>query len=231
MKSGFILINKESGITSHDVVDKLRKITKIKKIGHAGTLDPIAAGLLILGVGRETTKKLFQLQKLDKEYVAKIRLGVVSDTFDREGRVKELKVEKIPTKKEIKKVLKTFVGKISQTPPPFSAKKIKGKKACDLVRRGIKIKLRPIEIKIYKIEVLKYCWPYLEIKVHCSSGTYIRSLASDIGKKLNCGGCIEELKRTKIGDFEVEKAKKLEELTSENWSKFLETDRGKALPR
>ena len=138
MKSGFILIDKEPGITSHDVVDKLREITKIKKIGHAGTLDPIATGLLILGVGKKATKKLSKLQKLDKEYVARIKLGAISDTFDKEGRIKEVKVEKIPTQKEIKKILKTFIGKINQTPPSFSAKKIKGKKACDLARKGIK---------------------------------------------------------------------------------------------
>jgi len=221
MKSGFILIDKEPGITSHDVVDKLREITKIKKIGHAGTLDPIATGLLILGVGKKATKKLSKLQKLDKEYVARIKLGAISDTFDKEGRIKEVKVEKIPTQKEIKKILKTFIGKINQTPPSFSAKKIKGKKACDLARKGIKIKLKPIETKIYKIEVLKYDWPYLEIKVHCSSGTYIRCLANDIGKKLNCGGYIEQLRRTKIGNFKVERAKKLEDLGSENWPKFL----------
>ena len=221
MKSGFILIDKKSGITSHDVVDELRKITKVRKIGHAGTLDPIATGLLILGIERKATKKLSNFQELDKEYIAKVKLGALSDTFDKEGKIKELKIEKIPTKKEIEKVLKTFMGKIKQTPPPFSAKKIKRRKACDLARKGLKIKLKPVEIKIYKIEILKYYWPYLEIKVHCSSGTYIRSLANDIGKKLACGGYIEELRRTKIGNFRVEKAKKLEEITSKNWHKFL----------
>ena len=219
--SGFILIDKPSGMTSHDVVDYLRKITKIKKIGHAGTLDPIATGLLILGIGREATKKLSQFQKLDKEYIAKIRLGAVSDTFDREGKISIFKKAKIPKEKEIKEVLKEFVGEILQTPPPFSAKKIKGVKLYELARKGILVKAKPKKVKICKIELLKYKFPYLEIKVNCSSGTYIRSLANDIGEKLGCGGYVEELRRTKIGNFRVEKAQKLENLNSKNWQKFL----------
>jgi tRNA pseudouridine55 synthase len=119
MKSegGFILINKPAGITSHDVVDKLREITKIKKIGHAGTLDPFATGLLILGIGREFTKKLSVFQKKDKEYIATLRLGAESDTFDIEGKIVEKKVEKIPERKEIEEVLKSFLGEIEQIPP------------------------------------------------------------------------------------------------------------------
>jgi len=221
MKSGFILIDKPSGMTSHDVVDYLRKITKIKKIGHSGTLDPIATGLLILGIGREATKKLSKFQKLDKEYVAKIRLGAVSDTFDRAGKIKEIEVKKIPTKNEIEEVLKTFQGEILQSPPPYSAKKIKGAKLYQLARKGILVKAKPKKVKIYKIEILNYDWPYLEIKVSCSSGTYVRSLANDIGEKLKCGGYIEELRRTKIGNFSVENAKKLKEINSENWQNFL----------
>ena len=218
---GFILIDKPSGMTSHDVVDYLRKITKIRKIGHAGTLDPIATGLLILGIGRKATKKLSQFQKLDKEYIAKIRLGAVSDTFDREGKILILKKVKIPKEKEVKEVLENFVGEILQTPPPFSAKKIKGVKLYELARKGILVKAKSKKVKIYKIKLLKYKFPYLEIKVNCSSGTYIRSLAKDIGEKLGCGGYVEELRRTKIGNFRVEKAQKLENLNSKNWQKFL----------
>ena len=128
MKGGFILINKPPGITSHDVVDKLREITGIKKIGHAGTLDPFAQGLLILGIGREFTKKLSIFQKKDKEYIATLRLGAESDTFDRDGKIVERTVEKIPEREEVEKVLKSFLGEIEQIPPLFSAKKIKGKK-------------------------------------------------------------------------------------------------------
>jgi tRNA pseudouridine55 synthase len=220
-QEGFILINKPAGITSHDVVDKLREITKIKKIGHAGTLDPFATGLLILGIGREFTKKLSIFQKKDKEYIATLRLGAESDTFDKEGKIVEKKVEKIPERKEIEEVLKNFLGEIEQIPPAFSAKKIKGKKLYELARRGIKVKPKPQKVKIYEISILEYGFPYLKIKVKCSSGTYIRSLANDIGKKLGCGAYVEELIRTKIGEFSVEKAIELSKLTPQNWKNFL----------
>lgn len=219
--SDFILIDKPKRITSHDVVNHLRKITGQRKIGHAGTLDPIATGLLILGIGRKATKKLSQFQKLDKEYIVKIKLGAISDTFDSEGKIEKKKVEKIPNLNEVEEVLKIFVGEIEQIPPSFSAKKIKGEKAYQLARKGLKIKLKPIKVKIYKIEILNYSFPYLEIKVLCSSGTYIRSLANDIGEKLSCGGYVEELRRIKIGNFSVEKAVKLDNLNSENWRNFL----------
>jgi tRNA pseudouridine55 synthase len=221
MEGGFILINKPSGITSHDVVDKLREITKIKKIGHAGTLDPFARGLLILGIGREFTKKLSIFQKKDKEYIATLRLGAESDTFDREGKIVEKKVEEIPERKEIEEVLKSFVGEIEQIPPVFSAKKIKGKKLYELARKGIKVEPKPQRVKIYEISILEYKFPYLKIKVNCSSGTYIRSLANDIGKKLGCGAYVEELTRTKIGEFSIEKAIALSKLNSKNWRNFL----------
>jgi tRNA pseudouridine55 synthase len=221
MKSGFLLVDKPEGMTSHDVVDYLRRITKIKKIGHAGTLDPIATGLLILGIGREATKKLSEFQKLDKEYIAKIKLGVKSDTFDKEGKIEKVQFEKIPKREEIEEVLKSFCGEILQTPPPYSAKKIKGKKAYELARKGIEVKLSPVNVKIYQIEILNYSFPYLEIKVSCSSGTYIRSLANDIGEKLKVGGLIEGLRRTKIGNFKVENAQKLSQINSENWQNFL----------
>jgi tRNA pseudouridine55 synthase len=221
MKSGFLLVDKPEGMTSHDVVDYLRKITKIKKIGHAGTLDPIATGLLILGIGREATKKLSEFQKLDKEYIAKIKLGVKSDTFDKEGKIEKVQFEKIPKREEIEEVLKSFCGEILQTPPPYSAKKIKGKKAYELARKGMEVKLSPVKVKIYQIEILNYSFPYLEIKVSCSSGTYIRSLANDIGEKLKTGGIIEKLKRTKIGNFSVKNALSLEEINPLNWERLL----------
>jgi tRNA pseudouridine55 synthase len=221
MEGGFILINKPAGITSHDVVDRLREITKIKRIGHSGTLDPFATGLLILGIGREFTKKLSIFQKKDKEYIATLRLGAESNTFDREGKIVERKVEKIPEKKEIEKILKSFLGEIEQIPPTFSAKKIKGKKLYELARRGIKVKPKPQKVKIYEISILEYKFPYLKIKVKCSSGTYIRSLANDIGKKLECGAYAEKLVRTKIGEFSIENAIDLSKLNYQNWRNFL----------
>lgn len=216
-KDFFLLVDKPAGLTSHQVVERLRKITGIKKIGHSGTLDPLATGLLILGLGRSATKKLDQLQKLDKEYLVKIRLGVISDTFDREGEVQERKVDMIPSQKLIEGVLREFEGEIEQIPPPFSAKKIKGRRLYQLARKGIRISGLSSKIMIYKIELINYSWPFLELKIHCSSGTYIRSLASEIGKKLKCGGLVEELRRLKIGDYSIEEAVSLDKINSDNW--------------
>jgi tRNA pseudouridine55 synthase len=220
---GFILINKPEGITSHAIVQKLREITGIKKIGHAGTLDPFARGLLILGLGREFTKRLSIFQKKDKEYIAVLKLGAESDTFDREGKITKKNVEKIPKNKEVAEVLKKFRGEILQIPPIFSAKKIKGKKLYELARRGIKVQPRPQKVKIYEIAILNYKFPRLKIKVKCSEGTYIRSLANDIGQNLGCGALVEKLLRTKIGELSVKEATELSKLNSRNWKDFLIT--------
>ncbi len=220
-KSGFLLINKKEGITSHDVVEKLREITGIKKIGHAGTLDPSAKGLLILGIGRKATKNLSFFLKKDKEYLAKIKLGAASDTFDREGEIISLKKVKKPSRQRVEKTLKSFQGEIQQYPPLFSAKKLKGKKLYQLARKGIKPKIKPQKVKIHKIELLNYQWPYLEIRVNCSSGTYIRSLANDIGQKLKCGGYLIDLCRTRIGKFILKKAANLSKINHQNWQKYL----------
>lgn len=219
---GFVLIDKPPKMSSHDVVERLRRITGIRKIGHAGTLDPFATGLLILGVGREATKQLLKFQKLDKEYIAEIRLGAVSDTFDREGRVEERSIEKIPSEEEIKGVLRGFLGEINQVPPIYSAKSVNGRRLYELAREGIKIMPKPTRVKIYKIEILYYQFPFLKIKIHCSSGTYIRSLANDIGEKLGCGAYLENLQRTRIGNFSVDNSSKLFQINKKNWKKFLQ---------
>lgn len=221
MEYGFILVNKPEGPTSHDIVDKLRKITGIRKIGHAGTLDPFAKGLLILGIGRGATKKLQTFQKLDKEYVARIKLGEVSNTYDKTGKINLKENAKPPPKEKIEKIVSEFVGEISQIPPIFSAKKIRGKKLYQLARKGERVQPKPVRVRIESIEILKYEWPWLEIKVKCSSGTYIRSLASDIGQKLGCGGYLEELCRTKIGKFSLGEAVELQRLNTNNWQDFV----------
>jgi tRNA pseudouridine55 synthase len=220
-EGGFIFIEKPPKMTSHDVVERLRKITGIKKIGHSGTLDPLARGLLILGIGRKFTKKLSFFQKKDKEYIATLKLGLVSDTFDKEGKIKKIEVKKIPKKKEVENVLKSFLGEIEQRPPLFSAKKIKGQKLYQLARKGIKIKPKKEKVRIYQISILSYSFPLLKIKVKCSSGTYIRSLAFDIGKRLKTGALLQDLLRTKIGKFSLKKAIKLEKINKNNWKKFL----------
>jgi len=218
---GFLVIDKPVGITSFDVIRKLREITGIKKIGHTGTLDPMASGILLCAVGRLATKNISQFLKSDKEYIAEIELGKISDTYDKEGEIEIIKFSKKPKEKEIREVLKKFVGVIAQIPPIFSAKKIKGKKAYELARQGKKIKLKPIKVKINALDLLFYKWPSLKIKISCGTGTYVRSLANDIGQELGVGGYLVDLKRTRVEDIDISQAIRLEELNENNWKEFL----------
>jgi len=221
MQTGFILINKPVGPTSHTIVNKLRHITGIKKIGHAGTLDPFADGLLILAIGRETTKKISQFVKLDKEYIADLILGGATNTYDNEGEIIPNTSGKIPTEKEILDVLTNFTGKQEQIPPMFSAKKVQGQKLYELARKGIEIERLACPIEIFSIALNSYSYPQLQITVHCSSGTYIRSLGHDVGQSLGCGAYLNGLKRSKIGKFDIKESVKLEELSANNWGEFL----------
>jgi len=212
--NGFLLINKPSGPTSHDIINKLRRLTDIKKIGHAGTLDPFASGLLICAVGREATKEIDKFVKLDKEYIATLHLGAVTDSYDRTGKIiaasAEVRQLAEPPKKEIvEKAVLEFIGPQLQTPPMFSAKKINGKKMYELARQGKEVERQPCAITIYEMEILSYDWPILKIKVKCSTGTYIRTIAYDLGERLGCGAYLEELERTKIGEYGVEEAIRL----------------------
>jgi tRNA pseudouridine55 synthase len=214
----FILIDKPKGVTSHDVVDRLRSITGEKRIGHAGTLDPNASGLLILGIGKTSTKKLSIFLKLDKEYDAEIFLGEERETDDAEGKIRNLKlqiVDKI-SENEIKMILEKFIGEQMQTPPSYSAIKVKGKKAYEIARKGNNPELIPRKIVIYKIKLLHYKFSVLTIRTRVSSGTYIRSLARDIGRDLGCGAYLLNLRRIKIGNYNVKDSIKLEDLTSDN---------------
>lgn len=221
--TGFILIDKPVGPTSFGVIARLRRITGIKKIGHAGTLDPFASGLLILAVGREATREISRFVKLDKEYIAEARLGASTNTYDREGKIiGEYAGERIK-KSAIKEALKNFKGEIAQTPPMFSAKKIGGKKLYELARQGIEVERRPNQVKVYEINILKYRWPDLRLRIKCSSGTYIRSLAYDLGQSLGCGAYLEGLRRTAIGRYKVGRAATLAKVTEKNWSKKLFT--------
>ena len=203
----FILINKPKGITSDDVIDYLRKVTGIRKIGHSGTLDPLANGLLIVGIGRESTRQLEKFLKLPKTYLAEIFLGQERDTDDAEGKIisEKKNLQPFPVEK-IKKTLSKFLGEQKQIPPKFSAIKIKGRKAYQLARRKKAFQLPPRKITIFQIDLLKYQFPYLKIKVRCSSGTYIRALARDIGYQLECGAYLSNLCRLAIGDFNLDQA-------------------------
>ena len=211
--SGFFLVDKPIGVTSHDVVDYLRKITEVKKIGHAGTLDPLASGLLIMAVGRECTKKIDEFKNLDKEYLATIKLGEISTTYDAEGEITISNLNnKQPSAKEVKQTLDSFVGEQVQMPPVFSAKKIKGQQAYKLARKKQKVELKTKDIVIYDIELLDYSYPNLKVRVKVSPGTYIRSLAHDLGQKLGVGAHLVGLIRTKIGDYNLEQAKNLKNI-------------------
>jgi len=222
MNSGFLFIDKPKGMTSFEVVEFLRKITGIKKIGHAGTLDPSATGLLIVGIGREATKLLGNFLKKEKTYQAEIEFGKITDTWDAEGKVIFEKKDLKPISREkIEEVLMEFIGEIEQIPPKFSAKKIKGKKAYELARKGEEVKLPSQKVKIFYIKVLKYHWPFLEIETKVSSGCYIRSLAYEIGEKLSCGAYLKNLRRIEIGKVSLKESVALKDLNSSNWQKFL----------
>ena len=213
-----LLIDKEKKMTSHDVVDEIRKITGIKKVGHAGTLDPNATGLLIIGVGRESTKLLGNLSKnILKTYEAEVFLGVTKDTDDVEGKTIDTKdIEKL-SEKEIADVVKSFVGQKKQMPPIYSAIKVGGKKAYNLARSGKKVNLGLRDITIYSIKLVGINHQIVKFTAEVSSGTYIRSTARDIGEKLGVGAYLRNLRRTKIGKYSVVDARKLGDITSENW--------------
>ena len=203
-----LLVDKPQGVSSHDVVDKVRELTGEKRVGHAGTLDPNATGLLIVGVGRESTRKLGDLSKNTKKiYEAEIFLGEERDTDDIEGKITSTNEQvSSPTQKRVKQILNMFLGETDQVPPAFSAIKKGGRKAYDLSRRGQKVELESRKVTIYSIELLEYKYPILKIRCEVSSGTYIRSLARDIGRQLAVGAYLKNLRRTKIGKFSVKEA-------------------------
>lgn len=204
------LINKPSGPTSHDIVDEVRRITGERRVGHAGTLDPFAEGLLIVLVRREETRQQAKFLNMDKVYEATIILGEERDTDDLTGKLVKSQLSNnnlFPiSKQKMLKILEGFEGEQMQMPPQFSAKKIKGKKAYELARKGKKVELKPKKVKIHYIKLLNYEWPELKIETKVSSGTYVRALARDIGRALGTGAYIKELKRTQIGEYKLENA-------------------------
>lgn len=209
-----LLIDKPAGMTSHDVVDRVRKVFSTRKVGHAGTLDPFATGLLIVGVG-DATKRLQTYVGMDKVYEATARLGATSDTFDPEGTITEtvVAIHELPLH-DIETVLERFRGGYEQKAPLHSAKKINGKKLYEFARSGTATEeMRPTKkVDISELVVTDYAWPDLSFRVTCSSGTYIRSLADDIGRDLGCGAYLTALRRTAIGDYRIEDAVRLEDL-------------------
>lgn len=212
---GILSVDKPQGWTSHDVVAKVRGIIKAEtgqkvKVGHTGTLDPAATGLLILVIG-SYTKRAGEYSKLDKVYDAELTLGALSSTGDKEGKI-TTKTDKKPSLQQIEQVLGQFTGKIQQTPHIYSAVKVNGKKAYDIARKGGEVKLEPREVTIYKITDVKYAYPTLKFTAIVSSGTYIRSLAEDIGETMGTGAYLSALRRTEVGEHKIQDASGLEEI-------------------
>jgi tRNA pseudouridine55 synthase len=198
---GILLLNKPKGKTSFHLVAILRKLTGVKKIGHCGTLDPFATGVMVMLIGKSFTRLSDQFLGQEKEYLARLHLGIETDTYDTEGQTLATS-SKIPSLEEIQTVLSEFQGTISQIPPMFSAKKVQGKKLYELARKGIEIKREPVQVQL-EIHFISYAYPYLDVRVVCSKGTYIRSLAHDIGEKLGTYAHLTELTRTRSGQFEI----------------------------
>lgn len=224
-----INLNKDPGITSHDAVTAVKKLFKVKKAGHAGTLDPTATGVLLICLN-EATKITGYLSGLDKEYVMTAKLGESTDTYDSEGKI----IERFETGdlrlNDIERVIQKFVGEIEQIPPMHSAIKVSGRPLYRLARKGIEVQRSPRMVKINSIEILKFGPPFLTLKISCSKGTYIRSLCNDIGNALGVGAHVVELIRTKIGDFTIENSARINELPHKTESLYSMDSALKHLP-
>jgi len=232
-QSGFILIDKPARITSHDVVDVLRRLTGIKKIGHAGTLDPFATGLLIIAIGRETTREISKFVGMDKTYEAQIVLGATTVSLDTETEVIFNRVGaygNTPLRRdEIENAMKKLTGEIDQIPPMHSAIKVGGKRLYKSARKGEEVRVEPRKIRVKEFTMIEPKIPQVSgrpveqktqiISAHikCSSGTYVRALARDLAAELGTVGYLRNLKRTSIGKFELQNAIKLKDLTANNW--------------
>ncbi len=198
---GYLLIDKPKGKTSFNLVAALRKRLSVKTIGHAGTLDPLATGVMVLLISREYTKHSNNFLNQTKEYIAKMHLGIETDSYDSEGQEVATSPLK-PTLSDMMRVVQMFQGKIIQYPPMFSAKKINGQKLYHLARQGKTIERQPIELNV-QTELLSYDYPYVELRINCSKGTYIRSIAHDMGQMLGCGAHLCALTRTRSGNFHL----------------------------
>ena len=217
--NGIIVINKEKGFTSHDVVAKMRRILGTRKIGHTGTLDPEAAGVLPVCIGK-ATKVCDMILNSDKEYIAEIKFGITTDTQDIFGNILEEKSVSL-SKDEIENAVMSFEGEIEQIPPMYSAVKIGGKKLYEYARKGVEVERSARKVTIKKIDILETGSDTAKIKVLCSKGTYIRTLCSDIGEKLSCGACMTSLLRTKSAGFDIENAVTLTKLEEDGYEKYL----------
>ena len=210
MTDGILLIDKPEGITSFDVVARVRRLFGTKQVGHTGTLDPLATGLLVVLVGRAVKASELLIEK-DKEYIAGLRLGITTDTEDITGSVLT-RSESLPAREEVAAAAGQFIGELLQTPPMYSALKVGGKKLVDLARQGITVERAPRPVTIHSLEILGGEGPDYQIRVSCSKGTYVRTLLADIGKALGCGGTMYALRRTRAGSCSVQDAHTLAEI-------------------
>lgn len=225
--SGVLVVDKPIGLTSHDVVQIVRRGTGIRRAGHTGTLDPRASGVLVILVGPAVRLSEY-VSASDKRYQATIRLGASTDTYDEEGTItgsaSDIDIDQI-TEEQFDEVLQQFIGEIEQVPPPYSAVKVKGRKAYDMARKGEEVDLEPRLINVYSLEVLEWAPPEAVIDVYCSSGTYVRSLAHDLGKSLGTGAYLIGLRRTKSGRFTLRDAVQLRRLQESfdagDWYRYL----------
>ena len=214
MVSGILNVNKPEGITSFDVIRVVRRGTGIRKVGHAGTLDPLASGVLLVLLGQAVRVGEY-LMELPKTYHAMVRLGVVTDTYDAEGTATQVSDPAGISRRDLSQALGAFTGEIEQTPPAFSAVKVQGRPAHRLARQGVPVALAARKARIDRIELLRFEGPEVEIEVECGKGTYIRSLAHDLGQVLGCGAHLASLTRTRVGPFPLDAAASTEELERE----------------
>ena len=209
---GILLVDKPSGITSHDIVDRLRRKLKMKKIGHAGTLDPLATGLMIMLIGKATKVSQF-LISLDKSYEGEFRLGIETNSQDSDGEVvSEKSIPEDLTKEKLAETMKTFLGDQYQTPPMFSAKKIDGVPLYKMARKGKVVEREPRFIRINELKLINWTVPTGSFFMSCSKGTYVRTVLHDLGNKIGCGGHMSALRRTQIDQFSIEDSRPLEEI-------------------
>ena len=212
IKDGVVAVYKEEGWSSHDVVNMVRRYTGQRRVGHAGTLDPCAKGVIVIGVGREVTRMLAAIAGKEKEYVVRVKLGWRSTSDDLEGQKTQVQVAQIPSEDQVRQALKSFEGTIQQRPPVFSAVKVGGRAAYRRARRHKPLDLPTRQVEAKEIELLRYAWPFVDIRLVTGPGFYVRSLARDLGEMLGTGGYVDTLERTRVGAYTKENAVRLSDL-------------------
>ena len=217
--NGIFLIDKPAGITSHDIVEQIRRRFRISRVGHAGTLDPLATGLMIILLGT-STKLSDQFLDFDKAYLSTMRLGTSTDTADIDGNVLKTQAFEHITQSQVEDVMKNFEGEQQQFPPMYSAVKIQGKRLYALARRGIEVERKSRTIKVSDLRLKFFESPHVQFHMECSKGTFVRQLAQDMGNRLGCGACITQIRRTRVGPFTIDEATTLSDVHAShlrNW--------------